>query len=166
MQKATYKYDQHFKVYANIYFNGAVSWQWFKAMGIAESALNPKAVSPVGARGIMQLMKPTWDEVGMELGLVGHDPHDPKINILAGIHYASKMWGIFAKEEGLERLCFMFGAYNAGAGNIIKAQKVTSKPDKWRHIAAVLPQVTGDHALETINYVERILATRQQMIGA
>ena len=164
MRKPTTKYDHHFKVYANIYFNNEVSWQWFKAMGIAESGLDPEAISPVGAVGIMQLMPRTQTEVTRELGLYGHKV-TPKINILMGVHYASKMWGIFTKEAGLERLCFMFGAYNAGPGNIIKAQKVAARPNVWRDIATVMPQVTGDHAMETINYVERILAIRQQMIG-
>jgi len=149
------KYDQYFKVYAAIYFGGKVSWHWFKAMGIAESCLNPKAVSPVGAQGIMQLMPATREEVGLELGLINYDPWNPKINILMGIHYAKKQWNIFKKEEGLERLCFMFGAYNAGARNIIRAQKIATKPDIWTEIAAVMPQVTGDHALETVGYLSR-----------
>ena len=160
----TNKYDHHFKTYADIYFGGEVSWQWFKAMGIAESSLNPKAKSPAGARGIMQLMPQTSAEVARELWL-SDDPFDPQKNILMGIHYARKMWNIFQKETGLDRLCFMCGAYNAGARNIIKAQRVAAKPDVWHEIAAVMPQVTGKHAMETIKYVERILAIKQQMIG-
>ncbi|MBL4901091.1 transglycosylase SLT domain-containing protein [Desulfocapsa sp. AH-315-G09] len=157
------KYDQHFKIYADIYFGGEVSWQWFKAMGIAESSLNPRAVSPVGAMGIMQLMPPTSAQVARELW-IADDPLDPKINILMGIHYARKMWTIFKKEQGLERLCFMFGAYNAGAGNIIKAQGRAKLSYIWDDIADALPQVTGKHAMETIQYVERILDIRQKMI--
>lgn len=158
------KYDHHFKTYASIYFGSEVSWQWFKAMAIAESSLDPKAESPAGAMGIMQLMPRTSAEVAHELH-IADAPFDPQINILMGIHYARKMWNIFKKEKGLERLCFMFGAYNAGARNIIKAQKVAAKPDIWHDLAAVMPQVTGNHAMETIQYVERILAIKQRMIG-
>ncbi len=164
MPNHTTKYDHHFKIYADIYFGDEVSWQWFKAMGIAESNLDPNAQSPAGAMGIMQLMPGTSAQVARELWLADN-PFDPQINILMGIHYARKMWNIFKKEEGLERLCFMFGAYNAGAGNIIKAQGRAKLSYVWDDIAAALPSVTGRHATETIQYVERILSIRQQMIG-
>ncbi len=160
----TTEYDEHFRLYASIYFNGDVNWHWFRAMGIAESGLKPNAVSHAGAQGIMQLMPATSAEVAIEMW-IKDDPFDPRINILMGIHYARKMWNIFKKEEGLERVCFMLGAYNAGAHNIIRAQKVASRPDIWHDIAAVMPQVTGKHAMETIKYVERVLALRQKMIG-
>lgn len=164
MPNHTSKYDHHFKTYADIYFGDLVSWQWFKAMGIAESSLNHNAQSPAGAMGVMQLMPGTSAEIAGELS-IANDPFDPKLNILMGIHYAKKMWKIFKKEQGLERLCFMFGAYNAGAGNIIKAQGRASLSYIWDDIAAVLPQVTGKHARETTQYVERILRIRQGMIG-
>lgn len=164
MPTPTTKYDHHFKIYANIYFSDEVSWQWFKAMGIAESNLNPKAVSPMGAMGIMQLMPRTSAEVARQLWL-SDDPFDPQINILMGIHYAKKMWNIFQDEEGLDRLCFMFGAYNAGWANIVKTQKVAARSDVWDDLVAVMPQVTGKHAMETINYVKRILAIKQQIIA-
>lgn len=164
MPNHTSKYDIHFKRYAGIYFGSEVSWQWFKAMGIAESSLDPTAESPVGAMGIMQLMPRTSAQVAQELWLA-NNPFDPQINILMGIHYARKMWNIFQDEKGVERLCFMFGAYNAGARNIIRAQRLAAMTDIWDDIAAVLPQITKRHAKETIEYVERILAIRQEMIG-
>ncbi len=160
----TNEYDHYFQIYTSIYFDGDVSWQWFKAMAIAESGLDPTAVSPAGAVGIMQIMPGTSAEVSRELWLPDN-ALDPQSNILMGIHYARKMWDIFKKETGLDRLCFMFGAYNAGPGNIIKAQRLVSRPDIWQEIVAVLSQVTGEHALETIQYVERILTIRQRMIG-
>jgi len=164
MTAYTNKYDQHFRIYAHIYFGNQVAWPWFKAMAIAESVLDPKAVSPVGAVGIMQLMPETSAEIAKKL-LIADRPKNPKTNILMGICHARAQWDIFKKEEGLERLCFMCGAYNAGAGNIIKAQKVASRPNIWADIAAIMPQVTGDHAMETIDYVKRILSIRLQMIG-
>lgn len=164
MSVITIKYDRHFKDYAYLDFNGEVHWHWFRAMGVVESNLNQRAVSPAGAVGIMQLMPATSDEIATDMS-IKNQPLDPRTNIRMGIHYARKMWNIFAKEQGFERLCFMLGAYNAGPGNIIKAQKVAARPDVWNDIAAVMPQVTGDHAMETINYVQRVLAIRQQMIG-
>jgi len=47
-------------------------------------------------------------------------------------------------------------SYNAGAGNIIRAQSLCGGALDWTGIAPCLPQVTGHHAHETITYVERI----------
>jgi len=54
----------------------------------------------------------------------------------------------------------MFGSYNAGKGNILKAQKVAEKknlnPNRWDSIEKTLPKITGKHSEETINYVQKI----------
>ena len=166
MPTATTKYDTHFKVQSHIFFAGEVSWLWMKALGIAESNLDPDAVSSAGAIGIMQLMPATSEEVARERWLP-NAPYDPKVNILLGISYAKKMWDIFQEEEYAERLCFMFAAYNAGWGNIVKAQKIArdigTKPYIWTNVAAVLHRVTGPHARETIQHVERIISIKQTL---
>jgi soluble lytic murein transglycosylase-like protein len=74
----------------------------------AESAFQPRAVSPKGARGLMQLMPAT----GEALGLV--DPFDPEANIRAGTRYLKAQLSRFADiEEAL-------AAYNAGPGKVIQ----------------------------------------------
>ena len=77
-----------------------------------------------------------------------------------GITYDRQCWNIWKEESGIERIRFMLASYNAGPGNIIKAQKkakARSLPtDRWQSIVQTLPDVTGDHAKETINYVARI----------
>ncbi len=54
----------------------------------------------------------------------------------------------------------MFGSYNAGKGNIIKAQKLAKKdgldPNLWDSIEKKLANVTGKHSKETIGYVNKI----------
>jgi soluble lytic murein transglycosylase-like protein len=73
-----------------------------------ESAFQPHAVSPKGARGLMQLMPAT----GEALGLV--DPFDPEANIRAGARYLGAQLSRFSSiEEAL-------AAYNAGPGNVLK----------------------------------------------
>ena len=163
----TTPYDELFRIFAQIYFSDVpmgdratpFDWLLLKAQGIAESNLNPKAKSPVGAMGLMQLMPKTSAECARALYLPNL-PWDPQTNIHFGAFYLKRMWSIFAAETGMERLRFAFGAYNAGAGNIIKAQQVASQrglpTDTWASIAHCLPSVTGRHAKETIGYVARI----------
>lgn len=131
---------------------------------MAESNLRPDAVSQVGARGIMQIMPATFLEISRHFDIVA-SPSDPRISIMYGIYYMRRMWDIFKAEKGLERLRFAFGAYNAGAGNIIKAQGRTDRPDKWDAVRSVLEQVTGGaNAQQTIEYVRRIERYRAEMI--
>ncbi|MDO5674801.1 MAG: transglycosylase SLT domain-containing protein [bacterium] len=134
--------------------------RWIKAQIMAESEYRPHAVSPVGARGLMQLMPGTSKDVARELG-IPDNPFDPYINIMMGIYYLRKMWNIFRRERDLERLRFAFAAYNAGAGNIIKAQMRADErgypTDKWASIAKVLASVTGAaNARQTTRYIAKI----------
>jgi soluble lytic murein transglycosylase-like protein len=63
-------------------------------------------VSRAGAMGLMQLMPATWNAMRRRLGL-GHDPHAPRDNILAGTLYLRLMYDRFGYPG-------LFGAYNAG----------------------------------------------------
>ena len=129
-------------------------WHLAKEVIRAESAFNPRAISPVGAKGLMQLMQGTWGE-GFE-----KDWMNAETNMHRGIAHLWYLWKLFRDEHGTERWKFALGAYNAGQGNVIKAQLVLKargkETDVWENIAEVLPQITGDHSLETINYVKKI----------
>lgn len=168
----TSRYDDQFRLQAELYFSEAlidgkpIDWRWFKAQAMAESGLNPKAVSRAGARGIMQMMPATFAECKIQLSLPDADPFDPLIGIKMGIYYDRRMWRIWGNESGLERLRFTFAAYNAGAGNIIKAQRLASPTDQWWAVAKALPRITGiGHAKETTQYVKRIEAFHRQLCG-
>jgi soluble lytic murein transglycosylase-like protein len=74
----------------------------------AESAFQPRAVSPKGAQGLMQLMPATGEALGLA------DPFDPEANIRAGTRYLKAQLSRFSDiEEAL-------AAYNAGPGKVIK----------------------------------------------
>jgi membrane-bound lytic murein transglycosylase B len=82
--------------------------RWIEGVIMAESSGDPKAVSPKGAMGLMQLMPDTWAELRDQHDL-GADPFDPRTNILAGTAYLKAMQHRFGYPA-------LFAAYNAGPG--------------------------------------------------
>jgi soluble lytic murein transglycosylase-like protein len=153
--RITNRYNHLFQRFSLEFFGPEFDWQWFWVQAVCESALNPKAISPAGAVGLMQLMPGTSADMAKLLG-IPDAPYDPEFNIRAGICYDRRCFNIWKKESGIERLRFMFASYNAGPGNIIKAQRLATFKDKWSAVSTQLPKITGRHAEETINYVRRI----------
>ena len=83
-----------------------VPTSWLRAVMQVESARNPKAVSPKGAIGLMQLMPETWATLRVRYHL-GNDPFDPHDNILGGAAYLRELFDRFGASGFL-------AAYNAG----------------------------------------------------
>ncbi len=75
----------------------------------AESSGNPYAVSPAGARGLMQLMPGTAQEMGV------NDIFDPVENVAGGTQYLSKLLKLYDGKSSLA-----LAGYNAGPGNVKK----------------------------------------------
>ena len=156
----TDRYDDAFRKYTKRFFGPAFDWRIFKAQSMTESNLNPDAVSRVGARGLMQLMPSTFEDIrtrNPELGQI----NDPEWNIAAGIYYNRQLWRQW--QSGVaeaERKPFMFGSYNAGRGTILRAQKVaigkSLDEHVWINIRNVAPEVPGWRHRETIDYIQRI----------
>lgn len=85
----------------------AVPAELLKAICVAESGMNPNAVSPAGARGLMQLMPATARELA-----VG-DPFDPAESIDGGARYIARQLKSFDNN-----LQLAIAAYNAGPQNV------------------------------------------------
>ena len=160
------RYDKYFSKYTKRNFGPAFNWHHFKAQAIAESRLNKNAKSHVGAIGLMQIMPTTYEEIIKRHRYIKGSGNSPQWNIAAGISYNRSIWNLFKADRPFQdRLDFTFGAYNAGKGNIIKAQRHAKRtginPDLWSSIEQTLPKVTGKHSKETLNYVTKIKSIKQ-----
>jgi soluble lytic murein transglycosylase len=113
-----------------------------------ESAFDPRATSPVGARGLMQLMPPTAREMAQRVG-VSYQPnqlYNPDLSVRLGTTYVKELLTDF---DGNVELAL--ASYNGGPNRIKRL---------WQESG---PQVRLDDFLETLkldesrNYVKRIL---------
>ncbi len=159
--KRVKKFDNYFSKYTKRYFGPALDWRHFKAQAVAESRLNAKAKSRVGALGIMQIMPRTFEEICRKHPGIKGTRAQPRWSIAAGIYYDRQLWNTWKADRSfLDRLNFTFGSYNAGKGNILKAQKAAEKkglnPNLWESMEKELPGVTGKNSKETIGYVKKI----------
>lgn len=134
-----------------------------EAQSWVESRWNPRAVSPVGAMGLMQNMPGTFREYKTR-GWIPQDadPFDPRMSIRGGHRYMVSIagnWSLRAplwSQSGIRRASW--ASYNAGEGNIRAAFRLAKRlgipgEDAWRE---TLPQITKNHAQETLDYTVRI----------
>lgn len=115
---APFKYRFLIKEYAERY---NLDWLLVASIIYHESRFRPQAVSPKGARGLMQLMPDTAYEVAYKLGLEDvslEDLFNPKTNLELGCYYFNSI----LKEFG-GRIRFALAAYNAGIGSVYKWSK-------------------------------------------
>jgi soluble lytic murein transglycosylase len=98
--------EEIIRFYAKDY---GVSPALVKAVIKAESNFDPYVVSSAGARGLMQLMPPTAEEMNVQ------DIFDPSDNIGGGVQYLSRMLELFNNDLNLA-----LAAYNAGPGNVLR----------------------------------------------
>jgi len=71
------------------------------------------------------------------------------------------IWNAWKADRSFQdRINFMLGSYNAGKGNILKAQRIAKKKglnmNLWQSIEQTLPKVTGKQSEETIGYIRKI----------
>lgn len=75
----------------------------------AESRFNPRAVSPAGALGLMQLMPHLVADLGIT------DPFDPRQNVFGGVRYLRRL---LERHQGNEVLAL--ASYNAGPRTVAR----------------------------------------------
>ena len=133
-----------------------------KYLPVIESALNPQAVSRVGATGLWQFMIGTGKKYGLQVNSLLDERRDPVKSSYAAAHYLSDLYKVFGDWN------LVIAAYNCGPENINKAihrsQQAALKDsiddpaaikDYWR-IYPYLPK-------ETRGYVPAFIAANYMM---
>ncbi|MGD9837745.1 MAG: transglycosylase SLT domain-containing protein [Phycisphaerales bacterium] len=112
---------------------------WIRAVLRAESAGDPRATSPKGAMGLMQIMPETWAGLRLHHRL-GADPYDPHDNIIAGAGYIRELFDRSGSPGWI-------AAYNAGPGRYEDSLKGRPLPAETRaYVAIVAPSLGGGDA--------------------
>ena len=164
------QYDYYFKRAVRRHWPGPLSESWctFKAQCIVESGqkLNPQAASHAGAVGTCQILRSTFEEVARKNDLRGVDRRSARDSIEVGAAYMARLMSVWYERRTLENR-YMLGAasYNAGIGNIIRAQVKSGNERDWAQISPHLHKVTGNHSKETIDYINRIRNTTYKLKG-
>ena len=127
-----------------------VDYELLKAVIAAESGFDPRAVSPKGAVGLMQLMPPTARQYGVVADKAGRKDRqgkplparsveekltDPQINIHAGARYLAYLIKLFQGELELA-----VAAYNAGEGAV---QRAGNRIPKYKETQGYVKTVMG-----------------------
>lgn len=117
-----------------------------KYLSIVESALNPKAVSRMGATGLWQFMYQTGKQYNLKIDSYVDERSDPLKATAASAKYMSNMYSIFGDWE------LVLASYNSGPGNVSKAIRRSGGKQSYWDIRKYLPK-------ETQGYVPAFLAT-------
>ena len=120
-----------------------------KYLPVIESALNPKAVSRVGATGLWQFMLATGKRYGLEVNSLVDERRDPIKASYAAANYLSDLYKVFGDWN------LVIAAYNCGPDQINKAiHRSKGSKDYWQ-IYPYLPKETRGYvpAFIAANYI-------------
>lgn len=103
-----------------------------------ESRHNPKAVSHVGARGLMQIMPGTGRTLGVEQGAL----FDPAVNVDAGARLLKRLQKRYGRNFDL-----ILSAYNAGEGAVAKyGNRIPPYRETQNYVKSVMARYNGYRA--------------------
>ena len=117
-----------------------------KYLAVVESALNPRAVSRVGATGLWQFMYQTGKQYGLKVDTYEDERSDPLKASTAATKYMKNMYAIFGDWD------LVLASYNTGPGNVAKAIRRSGGKQNYWNIRPYLHK-------ETQGYLPAFLAT-------
>lgn len=103
-----------------------VSSELLAAVARQESAFNPKATSPAGAQGLMQLMPATADGLGVK------NPYDPAQAVDGAARLLSSLLDRFGSTE------LALAAYNAGPGAVLRYDGIPPYPETTNYVRSIM----------------------------
>ena len=120
-----------------------------KYLPVIESALNPKAVSRVGATGLWQFMLTTGKQYGLNVNSLVDERRDPVKSSYAAAHYLSDLYKIYGDWN------LVIAAYNCGPDNSNKASHRSKGVRDYWQIYPYLPKETRGYvpAFVAANYI-------------
>jgi membrane-bound lytic murein transglycosylase D len=121
-----------------------------KYMAIIESALNPNAVSRVGATGMWQFLYSTGKNYGLTINSIVDERRDPVKATHAAARYLRDMYNIY------HDWVLVIAAYNCGPGNVDKAIRRSGNHKDYWEIYYRLPR-------ETRGYIPGFIAATYTM---
>lgn len=128
-------YDEIIRKYAE-----DIGWDWrlLASLIYQESQFEPGARAWTDAKGLMQIMPATAEELGVK------DRSDPAESVRGGTRYLNRLYGRFDEvPDSLQRLKFTMASYNCGFGHVRDAQRLAEK-------RGLDPLVWDDHVAEMI----------------
>lgn len=129
-------YDDLVKLHAK---RVGIDWRLLSAIIFQESQYNMDALSPMEAKGLMQVMDVTADSYGIPTD----DLFDPDTNIKLGTMLFDDLIRDFRKEglDSVNVIRFALASYNVGGGTLAKRRAETSEaglnPDNWDDVAVI-----------------------------
>jgi membrane-bound lytic murein transglycosylase F len=163
------RYDDLIRAVAD---SAGVDWRLVAAIIHAESRFDPRAISPAGAVGLMQVLPRSGRPPAWRL-------RDPAVNVRVGVRHLMAVYQSFANLDSLDRWRLTLATYHAGIGNILeardRARAAGRDPQRWDNgVAYGMLLLTKEsqagtgptfHGVGTIEYVRRVIERYRRYCG-
>ena len=120
-----------------------------KYLAVVESALNPAAGSPKGAKGLWQFMYGTGKVYGLKVNSMVDDRYDPYKSTIAACKHLQDLYDIYGQWS------LVLAAYNSGVGSVNRAIRRAGGTRNYWAIWPYLPRETRGYvpAFIAVNYI-------------
>lgn len=147
-------------------------WKLLSAIAYVESKFDTTLVSPMGATGLMQIMPSTYNGILREMDM-DTTLRSAELDVIVAVRYLHKLDEMFSFINRKERLNYILGSYNCGAGHVFDAMRLARRDGicryNWASLTPVLQSLSDEkvytdslcrngkfNACETLRYVEQV----------